>query len=104
MDHGQNMDTVLALPANPKANSFIKRKTYSQTTALDEGQKKDIVLALPAKSTANSFTTRGYVAKMKEKTPDLCSPFAPVSTNEAIPANPIDEHKTSPIEKPSATI
>nr|GMD65915.1 cleavage stimulating factor 64 [Ipomoea batatas] len=49
MDHGQNMDTVLALPANPKANSFIKR---------DQGQKKDIVLALPAKSTANSFTTR----------------------------------------------
>nr|GMD60007.1 uncharacterized protein LOC109167829 [Ipomoea batatas] len=97
MDHGQNMDTVLALPANPKANSFIKRKTYSQTTALDQGQKKDIVLALPAKSTANSFTTRGYGAKMKEKTP--------VSTNEAIPANPIDdEHKTSPIEKPSATI
>nr|GMD70281.1 uncharacterized protein LOC109167829 [Ipomoea batatas] len=95
MDHGQNMDTVLALPANPKANSFIKR---------DQGQKKDIVLALPAKSTANSFTTRGYVAKMKEKTPELCSPFAPVSTNEAIPANPIDEHKTSPIEKPSATI
>nr|GLL41530.1 uncharacterized protein LOC109167829 [Ipomoea trifida] len=103
MDHGQNMDTVLALPANPKANSFIKRKTYSQTYR-DEGQKKDIVLALPAKSTANSFTTRGYVAKMKEKTPELCSPFAPVSTNEAIPANPIDEHKTSPIEKPSATI
>nr|GMD70668.1 uncharacterized protein LOC109167829 [Ipomoea batatas] len=95
MDHGQNMDTVLALPANPKANSFIKR---------DQGQKKDIVLALPAKSTANSFTTRGYVAKMKEKTPELCSPFAPVSTNEAIPANPIDEHKTSLIEKPSATI
>nr|GMD65913.1 uncharacterized protein LOC109167829 [Ipomoea batatas] len=95
MDHGQNMDTVLALPANPKANSFIKR---------DQGQKKDIVLALPAKSTANSFTTRGYVAKMKEKTPELCSPFAPVSTNEAIPANPIDEHKTSSIEKPSATI
>nr|GMD63205.1 uncharacterized protein LOC109167829 [Ipomoea batatas] len=95
MDHGQNMDTVLALPANPKANSFIKR---------DQGQKKDIVLALPAKSTANSFTTRGYVAKMKEKTPELCSPFAPVSTNEAIPTNPIDEHKTSPIEKPSVTI
>nr|GMD60629.1 uncharacterized protein LOC109167829 [Ipomoea batatas] len=40
------MDTVLALPANPKANSFIKR---------------------------------GYVAKMKEKTPELCSPFAPVN-------------------------
>nr|GMD34011.1 uncharacterized protein LOC109167829 [Ipomoea batatas] len=64
MDHGQNMDTVLALPANPKANSFIKR---------DQGQKKDIVLALPAKSTANSFTTRGYVAKMKEKTQN-CAP------------------------------
>nr|GMD70284.1 cleavage stimulating factor 64 [Ipomoea batatas] len=49
MDPGQNMDTILALPANPKANSFMKR---------DQGQKKDIVLALPAKSTANSFTTR----------------------------------------------
>nr|GMD63200.1 uncharacterized protein LOC109167829 [Ipomoea batatas] len=87
----------------PKLIRSSKRKTYSQTYR-DQGQKKDIVLALPAKSTANSFTTRGYVAKMKEKTPELCSPFAPVSTNEAIPANPIDEHKTSPIEKPSATI
>nr|GMD70286.1 uncharacterized protein LOC109167829 [Ipomoea batatas] len=98
MDQGQNMDIVLALPANPKANSFIKRKICPQTTALDqfEGQKKDIVLALPANATAKSFTSRGYVAKMKEKNP--------LSTNETIPANPIDEHKITPIEKPSAAM
>ncbi|XP_019172446.1 PREDICTED: uncharacterized protein LOC109167829 [Ipomoea nil] len=101
MDQGQNKDIVLALPANPKAHSSKKRKINPKTTALDQGQNKEIVLALPAKSTANSFTTRGYVVKMKEKTPELSTPSAPVSTNEA---NPIDEQQTTPIEKPSAAM
>nr|GMD72368.1 cleavage stimulating factor 64 [Ipomoea batatas] len=55
MDHGQNMDTVLALPANPKANSFIKRPDTQSSTHVAAW----LLLPLPSSVTQDQSNVGG---------------------------------------------
>nr|GLL42041.1 uncharacterized protein LOC109167907 [Ipomoea trifida] len=50
--------------------------------------------------TISCYACRGYVAEMKKKNPELCSPFAPMPTKEK---NPIDEKQPTQPEKPAAS-
>ncbi|XP_019172517.1 PREDICTED: uncharacterized protein LOC109167907 [Ipomoea nil] len=100
---------------------------------MDKGKTKNIGLDHSEDSKDKPFTIRGYVAEMKKKnpelcspftptiskkkrSPELCSPFAPISKKikseelcspfDPVPKkepNPVDEKQPTPTEKPAAS-
>nr|GMD60006.1 cleavage stimulating factor 64 [Ipomoea batatas] len=84
-------------PTQPSPSQNI----YHQTTAMDKRrQVKNFAFTHSKDSKVKPFTIRGYVAEMKKKNPELCSPFAPMPTKEK---NPVDEKQPTPPEKPAAS-
>nr|GMD70280.1 cleavage stimulating factor 64 [Ipomoea batatas] len=84
-------------PTQPSPSQNI----YHQTTVMDKRrQVKNFASTHSKDSKVKPFTIRGYVAEMKKKNPELCSPFAPMPTKEK---NPVDEKQPTPPEKPAAS-
>nr|GLL41536.1 uncharacterized protein LOC109167907 [Ipomoea trifida] len=67
---------------------------------MDRRQTIKIRLAYSEDSKNKPFTIRGYVAEMKKKNPELCSPFAPKAKKAK---NPVDEKQPTPTDKPATS-
>nr|GMD63548.1 StAR-related lipid transfer protein 7, mitochondrial [Ipomoea batatas] len=81
--------------------ALFQEDIYHQTTAMDKRrQVKNFAFTHSKDSKVKLFTIRGYVAEMKKKNPELCSPFAPMPMKEK---NPIDEKQPTQPEKPAAS-
>nr|GMD72367.1 cleavage stimulating factor 64 [Ipomoea batatas] len=85
----------------PSPSHVEHSNIYHQTTVMDKRrQVKNFAFTHLKDSKVKPFTIRGYVAEMKKKNPELCSPFAPMPTKEK---NPVDEKQPTPPEKPAAS-